>query len=278
MSEQLYSLVLRLYPRAFRERYADEMIRVFSERVRDEGVARVWLDVLADAAVSIPVQHFQSPRPHPMFPPSAAPLRWNVHAFLAMTLIVSFLTGATLAASFFRLSPWVVALVMGVGLVVCTRGIRTARAVKAYRVEIDGDSLTVACEAIGISPLTLRRSDVTGVHIWEKIGLRVQTADPSHDLWVPASAPAYGDVRAHLSQWAPVTTTPFAVAFRGNMRVPQLMVVCALTAFLPIAFARGMGLVFAVYVVMALVKRDVPPFKLALMAVPVLIVLVRWFW
>jgi len=83
MSERLYSLVLRLYPRAFHERYADEMMRVFRERLRDEGLVRVWVDVLADAAVSIPSQHFHTQRPHPMFPPSAAPLKRAVIAKLS---------------------------------------------------------------------------------------------------------------------------------------------------------------------------------------------------
>ena len=54
MSERLYSLLLQLYPRAFRERYGEEMARVFRDRLRDEPSARLWIDVLSDAAMSIP--------------------------------------------------------------------------------------------------------------------------------------------------------------------------------------------------------------------------------
>ena len=77
MSERLYSLLLQLYPRAFRERYATEMARVFRDRLRDEPAARVWIDVLADAAVSIPHQHME-PVPNAMYPPSASPMRVSV--------------------------------------------------------------------------------------------------------------------------------------------------------------------------------------------------------
>ena len=57
MSERLYSLLLQLYPRAFRERYGEEMARVFRDRLRDEPSARLWIDVLSDAAMSIPRQY-----------------------------------------------------------------------------------------------------------------------------------------------------------------------------------------------------------------------------
>src|SRR5262245_43114583 len=96
MSEHVYSLLLRLYPRAFRERYAEEMLRLFEERLRDEHVLRVWLDVLVDAAVSIPRQHFRAQRAHPMFPPSAAPLR----RAMVTNLLRSFLAGGGVSLCF----------------------------------------------------------------------------------------------------------------------------------------------------------------------------------
>ena len=61
----------------------------------------------------------------------------------------------------------------------------------------------------GAPALTLQRRDVTGVHDFELIGLRIQTADPAHDLWVPAPTEAYADARVRLAHWAPMTVTPF---------------------------------------------------------------------
>ena len=58
MSESAYALLLHLYPRAFRERYANEMLRTFRDRLRHEPTFRLWIDVLKDAVVSIPYQHW----------------------------------------------------------------------------------------------------------------------------------------------------------------------------------------------------------------------------
>src|SRR5262245_33118450 len=102
MSDRLYSLVLQLYPRAFRERYAEEMAQVFRDRMRHEAAARVWFDVLGDALVSIPRQHWRQ-EPHPIYPPSAAPLR-DVYAVVAQTLVLTALLSAS--ATFLGLSAW----------------------------------------------------------------------------------------------------------------------------------------------------------------------------
>jgi hypothetical protein len=66
MSERIYSLLLRLYPRQFRDEYAGEMQQLFRDRLAaEQGIARLglWLDVLADLARSIPSEHFRSPAP-----------------------------------------------------------------------------------------------------------------------------------------------------------------------------------------------------------------------
>jgi hypothetical protein len=49
MSERVYAWLLRLYPRAFRERYAQEMMRTFRDRLRHEPTVRLWIDVGAAA-------------------------------------------------------------------------------------------------------------------------------------------------------------------------------------------------------------------------------------
>ncbi|GGA64779.1 hypothetical protein GCM10011507_15520 [Edaphobacter acidisoli] len=54
MSERIYLLVLKLYPRRFRQSYGDEALHLFRDRMRDEtGLlrrVRLWFDLLSDLA------------------------------------------------------------------------------------------------------------------------------------------------------------------------------------------------------------------------------------
>jgi hypothetical protein len=62
-SERWYRALLHLYPGPFRSRYADEMVTLFGDQLRDArrgtgiGVERVWLATLRDLAVTIPAEH-----------------------------------------------------------------------------------------------------------------------------------------------------------------------------------------------------------------------------
>jgi len=62
MSEKIYALLLRLYPSHFRETYGDEALQLFRDRSRHErGFSRglrLWLDLFADLAISLPRQHY----------------------------------------------------------------------------------------------------------------------------------------------------------------------------------------------------------------------------
>ena len=52
--ERVYRRLLRLYPRDFSDDYADEMTRLYRDRVRDEGTTSVWLAFGADLARTAP--------------------------------------------------------------------------------------------------------------------------------------------------------------------------------------------------------------------------------
>lgn len=54
IGERIYRQLLRLYPRDFSDEYADEMARLYRDRVRDEGAASVWLALVADLARTAP--------------------------------------------------------------------------------------------------------------------------------------------------------------------------------------------------------------------------------
>ena len=61
MSERVYGWLLRLYPASFRETYGDAAVQLFRDRARDEigffTKLRLWLDVLADLAISVPREY-----------------------------------------------------------------------------------------------------------------------------------------------------------------------------------------------------------------------------
>ena len=61
MSEKIYSWLLRLYPSHFRQAYGEAALQLFRERSRHERgfspALRLWLDLLADLAISVPRQY-----------------------------------------------------------------------------------------------------------------------------------------------------------------------------------------------------------------------------
>jgi putative ABC transport system permease protein len=92
VGERAFRALLRLYPRAFRERFLDEMLDFFRAR-RDEqrhrrggrGIARLWLHLVADIAINAPLQHLRALRPRsvtahdlpwasPEYPPETHPM------------------------------------------------------------------------------------------------------------------------------------------------------------------------------------------------------------
>jgi len=62
MSEKIYALLLRLFPSHFRKAYGDEALLLFRDRTRDEKgfflSFRLWFDLLADLAISVPREYF----------------------------------------------------------------------------------------------------------------------------------------------------------------------------------------------------------------------------
>jgi len=69
-SERVYAGLIRLYPVAFRERYREEMVRLFADQLRDaragtgaQGVLTTWLLTLADLASSVIGEHLRKDRP-----------------------------------------------------------------------------------------------------------------------------------------------------------------------------------------------------------------------
>jgi hypothetical protein len=61
MSEKIYAFLLRLYPSGFRKAYGGEAMQLVRDRLRNEkglvGRLRLWLDLLADFAMSLPREY-----------------------------------------------------------------------------------------------------------------------------------------------------------------------------------------------------------------------------
>lgn len=67
--ERTYRRLLHLYPAEFRARFADEMVQLFSDRLRDartggapDGVARTWFRTLGDLVVTAASEHARRDR------------------------------------------------------------------------------------------------------------------------------------------------------------------------------------------------------------------------
>jgi hypothetical protein len=49
-----YGVLLRLYPREFREEYGEDMAQVLRNQIRDEGATHVWPRTVLDVALTVP--------------------------------------------------------------------------------------------------------------------------------------------------------------------------------------------------------------------------------
>src|SRR5690606_9434500 len=66
-SEKLYTLLLKLYPKPFRQQFGEEMRLVFSESLQDayaqdsgKGMVRLWGRTAVDLCRSLVVEHVQN--------------------------------------------------------------------------------------------------------------------------------------------------------------------------------------------------------------------------
>ena len=67
--ERVYRALLQLYPPEFRQRFGDDMVQLFHDRLRDAragrvrgGVAGAWLKLLVDVAATAPSEHLRRTR------------------------------------------------------------------------------------------------------------------------------------------------------------------------------------------------------------------------
>lgn len=68
---RLYARVVRLYPRAFREAYGEDMVALFAAQLQDEPRTRVWTRAAGDLAMTLPTRHVEA---HMRLPSRSVPL------------------------------------------------------------------------------------------------------------------------------------------------------------------------------------------------------------
>lgn len=79
LSEKIYRVLLRAYPRNYRSRYAEPMEQIFRDRLRQThsfaGLLALWGRMLADWAVSVPARYWERVGAHLHSSPLADPAR-----------------------------------------------------------------------------------------------------------------------------------------------------------------------------------------------------------
>jgi hypothetical protein len=79
----LYGGLLRLYPRAFRDEYGEDMVLLLQHQLRDESAARVWARTLLDLAVTVPSRRLEA---H-MSARTAAPVVYGAAAVASLAFV-----------------------------------------------------------------------------------------------------------------------------------------------------------------------------------------------
>jgi len=88
-----YGMLLRLYPRDFREEYGEDMVQLIRNQLRDESSTRVWARTVLDLALTVPsirVEAHMSRR-------TSAPFIYGVATVVCIVLAV--VAGTTVGVS-----------------------------------------------------------------------------------------------------------------------------------------------------------------------------------
>lgn len=84
----VYGALLLLYPRDFREQYAEDMALLLRDQLRHEPGARVWARTLLDLTLTVPPQHLEARMSRPIS-------RTAVYGTLGALSLVLAITAAT---------------------------------------------------------------------------------------------------------------------------------------------------------------------------------------
>jgi len=197
MSERIFSFLLQLYPRDFREQYGAEMLQLFRDRLASEpSRLGLWFDILADLARSLPREHFR-PSTNGIY---RVP-RWiHVRGMLALFLLteLAFLL-ASLTGPLSRVSNFVEGLFfcLAIGSPFPLIGAFKRKPLE-YTVDPDG----IRFGNTSIRPVEIAR-------IVEEPGQAIVVFGTNGaQILVPTHVSSYKTLRAQLAAWAPIDHLP----------------------------------------------------------------------
>jgi len=234
MSEKIYAWLFRFYPRRFREEYGTCAMQLFRDRLRAErGVfqrLRLWLDVLADLAISVPREHWRQDSAGA----DVAGYRLSEEAVTAMTkrgavapavslgvFVVLGFTAAWLGSSERVL---LFAAYFPLAILAMTRfrriGVWKERC-RRYRLIVETDFLLE--KRYGGDDLTLLRSEIVKINE-DQYGLTAISlhGDRPATIVIPAGLVGYQRVREQLVQWR----TPLSQRRSFWLRDPRIVHSC----------------------------------------------------
>ncbi len=225
MSEKIFDLLLKLYPRRFRDEYGDGMRQVFRDRRREEmNSVRLWIEVLADLVVSVPREHWRRPNPLPAPPgvyrisPEAlsamvrqshhgAHFKHSISGFLAIAVgILLSIAGDASRVPLYGTYSLLGAFVFAIALSPLF-GFKSFKAHwLGYQLVIDEACLQELRHGVVIR--TIPRGEVTRLVETRGYGIAVLTRNPRESLWAPSLLTRYEEFRECLKGWGPIEEPP----------------------------------------------------------------------
>jgi hypothetical protein len=191
MSERLYELLLRFYPRDFRDHYGAEMLQLFRDRLATEPRFRLWLNVLVDLAHSLPREHFR--QPSGVYRES----RWKqLRSVLMMALLTTL--GVAFASLTGPLSQVIYGVFILLDLALTSALIHVFLKPLEYKVDADGIRLDQSCiRAVEISRIVEEPGN--GIVVFGTNGAQIP-------IWPHLGG--YKILRAQLAAWSPIEVLP----------------------------------------------------------------------
>ena len=214
MSEKIYVWLLRLYPKEFRREYGPAILRLFRDRLHAEQGpairARLWLDLIADLAVSVPREHLRSRPASELSTREYCLSDAAVTAMFRRTVLgpaVSFYVFILIGVAAGRLehaSPVLISLAYGL---LATRGLAKIRDLRHFKQRWRSFELVLGTDCVQRSRCgrhsILMSNEVKRI-VEDGPGLFIVAAG-GKGMFIPAELNGYVKVRAHLNEWMPVT-------------------------------------------------------------------------
>jgi uncharacterized membrane protein YidH (DUF202 family) len=113
----IYDTLVRLYPKAFRDAYGDDVVQHFDDLVADRGIRAAWGRTALDLAVTIPRYRLET-------------IMNERHSATTISVAVGLLAAAGVASMLVGLSPGALLVVVALALAIAQRS-AIARALRA---------------------------------------------------------------------------------------------------------------------------------------------------